>query len=95
MQAVQAIIGKLLNESQTADPNHLGKLIGNMKRLASVIIAHADQSHPEVAKHMTRAYTALEAAFTAASKNDRGGAAAGPIRFSGAANSPMPQRPTM
>ncbi len=92
MQAIQAIIGKLLNESQTADPNHLGKLIGNMKRLASVIIAHSDQSHPEVAKHMTRAYTALEAAFTAATKNDRS-AAGGPIKFSGAANAPMSPSP--
>jgi hypothetical protein len=96
MQAIQAIMGHLLNESKTASPDHLGKVVENLKRMASVVIAHTDQSHPEVAKHMTRAYTALSAAYDAYQKSKSSpSAAGGPIRFSGAANSPMPQRPTM
>lgn len=62
------ILGKMLNEQNAVDQSFPNKAISNMKRLAAVLIAHYDQAHPEIARHLTRAYTALEAANTAAEK---------------------------
>ncbi len=82
-------LGKLMAQLGEAQGDYVSKVVGNMKRTAAVLIAKLNQSHPEVARHMTRAYTSLDAALTAAKKanevNQQQSAAGPPLGFSGAA----------
>ncbi len=93
---VGEVLAKMLGEQNVADQSYPVKMIGNMKRLAAVLIAHMDQSHPEVARHMTRAYTALEAALSAAEKAGKQNVAPKiepPLGFSGAQTGGQPNAP--
>lgn len=65
---ISDILGKMLSEQNVADQSYPVKMIGNMKRLAAVLIAHMDQSHPEVARDLARVYTGLESALAKAEK---------------------------
>jgi len=91
MGAVADAIAQMIGQQNVADQNYPAKIIGNMKRVASVLIAHMDQSHPEVAQHMVKAYTALMAAEKAAQQaaKSNGPNAGGPIQFSGAQVTPQ------
>ena len=82
------ILGKLLSQQSQGDErkDFPVKQIDNMKRLAAVMVAHLDQSHPEVARHMSAAWRSLDSALKAAetSAKNRGPGPAGPLGFSGA-----------
>ena len=62
------------------------KVVENMKRTAAVMVAKMDMSHPEVARHMARAWSSLDAALKAANqaKDNQKSAAGPPLGFSGA-----------
>jgi hypothetical protein len=82
---LEGILGKLMSQSGQADKQYPTKQIDNMKRLAAVMIAHLDQSHPEVARHMASAWRSLDMAMKAAeTAGKQNGAAGPPINFSGA-----------
>jgi hypothetical protein len=82
------ILGKILSQQSQGDErkDFPIKQIDNMKRLAAVMVAHMDQSHPEVARHMSAAWRALDSALKAAETavKNRGPALGPPLGFSGA-----------
>jgi hypothetical protein len=83
------VIGKLLADmkaGQTAQSDYVTKVVENMKRTAAVMVAKLDMSHPEVARHMSRAWSSLDAALKAAkqAQDNRQSLAQGPLGFTGA-----------
>ena len=83
------VIAKLLAELQGgAQGDYVTKVVENMKRTAAVMVAKLDMSHPEVARHMARAWSSLDAALKAANEakdnEKQKSLAQGPLGFSGA-----------
>lgn len=93
-EMIGAALGKLMSEMQgSAQTDYLSKVLNNTKSTLAVLVAKTDQSHPEVAKHISRAWTAVSAAVDAVNKvkDSSKSVASGPLGFSGAMPTQQPE----
>lgn len=78
-------------QAKIGQTDFIGKQVSNLTRLVGIMIAHVDQTSPDVARHLVNAWRALDQARNAIAKKKEnqsdgpGGSPAGPpLGFSGA-----------
>ena len=79
-----------VNQQKKSNANFASGNIGQMKRVAAAMVVHLSQQHPEVARHLNRAWSSLDQAEKAlkdAFANESPGVGP-PLGFSGAQMGP-------
>jgi hypothetical protein len=90
-------IAQRVNEQKKANAGFASGNIDQMKRVVAATMIHLMQSHPEVARHLNRAWAALDQAHKNLSETIKDEAVpVGPsLGFSGAAIGPSQANPQM
>jgi hypothetical protein len=88
-------IADQMNQAKKANANFAGSNIDHWMRGVSAAVVHLSQAHPDVARHLNRAWASLDQAKKALgdAMSDSSVATGPPLGFSGATMGPTPGGP--
>jgi len=84
---LMAAIADQVNQQKKSNANFASGNIGQIKRVAAAMVVHLSHAHPEVARHLNRAWSSLDQAEKAlkdAFADETPGTIGPPLGFSGA-----------